>query len=203
MASPGWLAIFFKKLLAKRGSSREGGDKGQEGDKGERGDELHGEVNFISLFVAYWRILFLRRDDWENCTVLVLEREEVDKGKEVEDVHCEEVEDVHGKEGNKGEEVCKEAFYGKLHGRFHRRKEVDQAENADQCGSKSALSFAVKTIETVTVHSEVYFPFFFVANLGILRKFFLEEMVRNGPGLKLFSDQGLRGFQFFGQGLFP
>ena len=48
----GWL-FFQKKLLAKRGSSREGGDKGQEGDKGERGDELHGEVNFISLFVAY------------------------------------------------------------------------------------------------------------------------------------------------------
>ena len=33
-----------------------------------------------------------------NCTILVLEREEVDKGKEVEDVHCEEVEDVHGDE---------------------------------------------------------------------------------------------------------
>ena len=32
---------------------------------------------------------------------------------------------------------------------------------------------------------------------------FLEEMVRNRPGSKLFSDQGLRGFQFFGQGLFP
>ena len=203
-------------MLAKQGSSREGGDKGQEGDKGERGDELHGEVNFISLFVAYSRILFLRRDGWENCTVLVLEREEVNKGKEVEDVHCEEVEDVHGeeiedvhvKEGDKGEEVCKEvyvlhAFYGKLHGRFHRREEVDQAENANQCGSKSALSFAVKTIETITVHSEVYFPFFCVANLGILRKFLLEELVRNRPGSKLFSDQGLRGFQFFGQGLFP
>ena len=66
----------------------------------------------------------------------------------------------------KGEEVtCKEvyvfhAFYGKLHCRFHQREEVDQAENAEQCGSKSGLSFAVKTVETVTVHSEVYFPFF-------------------------------------------
>ena len=125
-------------MLAKGGSSREGGDKGQEGDKGERGDELHGD-----FFVAYWRILFLRRDGWENCTVLVLEREEVDKGEEVEDVHCEEVEDVNGDEVED------------VHG-----EEVDQAENAEQCGSKSGLSFAVKTVETVTVHSDVYFLFF-------------------------------------------
>ena len=132
---------------------------------------------------------------WENCTVLVLEREEVHKGEEVEDVHCKEVEDVHGDEvkdihGEEikdvhddevkdihGEEIedvhvkkvtkvrksaCKEvyvfhAFYGKLHGRFHRCEEVDQPENADQCGSKSGLSFDVKTVETITVHS---FPIF-------------------------------------------
>ena len=56
-----------------------------------------GELYFPFL-VAYWHILFLRRDGWENCTALVLEREEVDKGEEVEDVHCEEVEDVNGDE---------------------------------------------------------------------------------------------------------
>ena len=44
----------------------------------------------------------------------------------MEDVNGDEVEDVHGEEG---EEVF-HAFYGKLHGRLHRREEVDQAENA-------------------------------------------------------------------------